>query len=95
MEKLSRNTVIRTNKILEQFENILTHSLESATKTRQKEEFNDILARRNSNLQAKVEMLTRSKQGLICIITSNRGEIEGLLRRREDLNSEVHPLISL
>ena len=95
MEVLSRNTVLWTNRILEQFENNLTHSLESATTIRQAEELTDILATRNSKLQRKSEILNHEKERLICIITSNRGEIEGLLCKREELNSEVHLLISL
>jgi hypothetical protein len=33
-------------------------------------------------------MLTRTKERWTCIITSNRGQIEELLRRREDLKQK-------
>jgi hypothetical protein len=37
-------------------------------------------------------MLTRTKERLTFIITSNRGQIEGLLRRREDLQQKLEML---
>jgi hypothetical protein len=93
MEVLSRNTAIRTNKILEEFENLLTRSLVSAAKTREDQELNNGLAITNATLQQKVEVLRRRKEHLSCVLKSDRGEIEGLLRKREELNSEVHLLI--
>jgi hypothetical protein len=50
--------------LLEEFENLLTRSLVSATKTREDQELNNGLAITNATLQQKIEVLTRRKEGL-------------------------------